>query len=139
MKLQDCINFQLTTVQSSVFSYFKSVLAKYDVTPSQYALLSCLWEKDGQPVSQLAQAMCLDPSSMSGLLTRAEAKGLISRQFSLEDRRTVMVHLSDLGRSLQAGITQTIEEANAHTLRGFSAEERDVLRQCLNKLTMNTR
>ena len=39
MKLQDCINFQLTVTQNAVFSYFKGALAKLDVTPAQYALL----------------------------------------------------------------------------------------------------
>ena len=138
MQLQDCINFQLTMVQNSVFSYFKGQLAPYDVTPSQYALLSCLWEKDGQSPTQLAQTLNLDTSSMTGLLTRMEGKDLIRREFSTEDRRAVIIHITPLGLSLKGEITRAIEEANHTVLRGITPEEDRVLRRCLTTLFENT-
>lgn len=137
MRLQDCINFQLAQVQNAVLSYFKSRLASYDFTPSQYALLSCLWEKGDQSPTQIAQALCLDTSSITGLLTRTEAKGLIQRQFSKEDRRTVIVRLTVKGASLREPITALIDDANKVIMDGISAEEKEELKKCFSTLVRN--
>ena len=76
MKLTDCINFQLTRVQKCVFTYFKESLAKFDVTPSQYALLSLLWDGEELSPSQMAASLDLDNSSITGLLNRMVLAGI---------------------------------------------------------------
>ena len=137
MRLEDCINFQLTVTQNAVSFRFRNMLAPYQVTPSQYGLLRCLWEEDRQSPTRLAQSLSLDTSSMTGLLDRMEAKGLVTRRYSTEDRRAVTIHITELGRSLQAPITQVIEDANRAVLQGLSAEEEAVLRRCLAALYAN--
>ena len=96
MQLHDCINFQLTNVQKSVFTYFKDSLAKFDVTPSQYALMSLLWDGEELSPSHIAQELDLDASSITGLLNRMESKELIQRIYSDEDRRGVTIVLSGI-------------------------------------------
>lgn len=137
MKLHDCVNFQLSQAQNAVFSYYKCRLAQYDVTPSQYAVLSCLWENDCQSPTQLAQILGLDTSSITGLLTRTESKGLIQRQFSIEDRRAVIIHITDRGMALKEAITQTIDDSNQVMMEGITKEESEVLRKCLAQLMQN--
>ena len=119
METRDCINFILSNTQNAVYSYFKKRLQEFDITPSQYSLLSCLRSQDGQTPSQLAQAMKLDTSSITGILGRTEKKDLIGRSYSQEDRRSVSIHLREEGRALLEQVDQVIEEANAKITRGF--------------------
>ncbi|MBR5292574.1 MAG: MarR family transcriptional regulator [Clostridia bacterium] len=137
MRLQDCINFQLARAQNTVSLYFKSKLALYDFTPSQYALMNCLWGKDNQTPTQIAQTLCLDTSSISGLLARAEAKGFIQRQFNKEDRRTVIVSLTAKGSSMQEPINSLINDANRAVLEGICEAEMDGMIKCFSMMIEN--
>lgn len=137
MRIYDCINFQLSNVQNSVLSYFRKVLLPFGVTPSQYAVLSCLWEQDLQPPSQLAQKLNLDPSTMSGMITRMEGKKLIQRQYRQEDLRTVVIHITEFGSSLQEDIIKAIEDANGFVLEGISEDEHETFLRCLDNIQKN--
>ena len=119
MEINACINFILSNAQNAVHNYFKRQLQDYDITPSQYALLHCLYVQDGLTPSQLAQALRLDTSSITGILGRLEKKGLIDRVYSQEDRRSVSIHLRDEGKALWAQVDRVIEEANDKVLDGL--------------------
>ena len=139
MELASCINFLLYSAQNAVLGYFRERLAQYDVTPIQYALLKCLSTEDGQTPSQLAQALRLDASSITGLLTRLEKKELVQRVYSTEDRRSVHVHLLPAGSTLLVPINETIEDANVAMAEGFSEEEFNNLKEYLLAVERNAR
>ncbi len=123
MKLQECINFVLTNAQNTVFSYFKRELSGLDVTPIQYATLKCLWEQDGQMPSQLAETLNLDSSTVTGILGRLEDKKLIHRSFRVDDRRKVIVNLTDEGKALEGPVNDIIQRLNQEVTSGLNAEE----------------
>jgi len=133
MESNDCINFILSNTQNAVYNYFKRRLQDYDTTPSQYELLRCLWKHDGLTPSQLAQAMHLDTSSITGILGRLEKKNLISRVYSQEDRRSVSIYLREEGKQLWSQIDHVIDEANAKIISGFNEKDYS---QFLSYLTM---
>ncbi|MBQ8934318.1 MAG: MarR family transcriptional regulator [Lachnospiraceae bacterium] len=137
MKLQECINFVLTNAQNTVFSYFKKELSGLDVTPIQYATLKCLWEQDGQMPSQLAETLNLDSSTVTGILGRLEDKKLISRSFRVDDRRKVIVHLTDEGRALEQPVSEIIERLNREVTAGLSPQEMDVFHHHLQVISDN--
>lgn len=137
MKLQECINFVLTNAQNTVFSYFKKELSVLDVTPIQYATLKCLWEQDGQMPSQLAETLNLDSSTVTGILGRLEDKKLISRSFRVDDRRKVIVHLTDEGRALEQPVSEIIERLNREVTAGLSPQEMDVFHHHLQVISDN--
>ena len=137
MKLQDCINFLLTNAQNTVFIYFKHELHDLDVTPIQYATLKCLWEQDGQMPSQLAETLCLDSSTVTGILGRLEDKHLITRDFSTEDRRRVIVHLTKDGKALEGPVNEIITRLNNEVTQGLSAKDMDLVRHHLKVISDN--
>lgn len=137
MKLQECINFVLTNAQNTVFAYFKHELAGLDVTPIQYATLKCLWERDGQMPSQLAETLRLDSSTVTGILGRLEDKQLISRTFRVDDRRKVVVHLTDEGRALELPVNEIITRLNREVTAGLSKEDMEVFHHHLKVITDN--
>ena len=131
MQLNECVNFMLTNVQNAVFLCFKKQLQQFNVTPIQYALLKCLWDEDEQAPSQLAQHLCLDSSTVTGIMGRLEEKGLIVRQYCKTDRRRIIVCLTDAGRALQKPIEALIEETNQLVTQGITAQQLDELREQL--------
>ena len=138
MEIRNCIIFILSNTQNSVFSYFKKRLQEFDITPSQYSLLSCLWAQDGQTPSQLAQAMHLDTSSITGILSRLEKKELIDRVYSQEDRRSVSIHLREEGKALWHQVDKVIEEANEKITRGLDADHYEQFLSYLNLIESNS-
>ncbi len=138
MKLEQCINFTLTKAQQAVQQLFKVELAPFGITPGQYAILSCLWEDDGQTPRQLAERLSLDSSSITGILDRVEQKGLIQRQAVPRDRRTLQVVLTSKGRELEKPVNQAILDANQKVLSQLEEQDSEKLRKYLHKLNPNT-
>ncbi|MFI3173748.1 MAG: MarR family transcriptional regulator [Bacillota bacterium] len=134
MELTQCINYLLTTAQHAVSQHLNAKLVKYDVTPSQYAVLSCLWQKQCATPKQIAEVLCLETSTISGVLDRMQKKGLIDRVTSTEDRREIRVTLTEKGNALEAPVSQIVDEVNEEVLRCFSPEEVLVLKENLRKI-----
>ncbi len=123
MELRECINFLLTTAQHNVFQFLSIKLQEYDITPSQYGVLSCLWGKTHATPKQIAEILCLETSTISGVLDRMQKKDLIDRAVNKEDRREVQVIITDKGKALEEPITKIIDEVNEVVLKDFGDDE----------------
>ena len=134
MELNQCINFLLTTAQHAVFQRLSARLAIYDITPAHYGVLSCLWEKEFVTPKQISESLCLDTSTISGVLDRMQKKDLISRLTDSEDRRSVQVTITDKGRELKEPVQQIIEEVNREIMQIFSEEDQEKLKDALWKI-----
>ena len=135
MEFQDCINYLLTTAQHEVFGIFSGRLAAHGLTPTQYAVLKCLWDSEGSVnPKDIAQSLCLETSTISGVLDRMQKKGLIDRLIDLNDRRCVLVTITEEGRGLEKNVMEAIRAANEEALADFSPEEAETLRICLRRL-----
>ncbi len=131
MELTQCINFLLTTAQHTVFQFLSSQLSAYDITPSQYGVLSCLWTREYATPKQISEILCLETSTISGVLDRMQKKGLIERFVNKEDRREIRVVVTEKGKVLQKPIQQIIETVNEVVLKDFSEEEIQRLKEDL--------
>ncbi|HIT02530.1 MAG TPA: MarR family transcriptional regulator [Firmicutes bacterium] len=134
MELQNCINYLLTGAQHEVFQLMSERLMPYEVTPGQYGVLACLWEKDESNPKEIAQALGLENSTMSGILDRMQKKGLIDRGVDPEDRRCVHVRLSPRGRELKEPVLQVVAQVNEEIWSQFSPQDADTLRRCLKTI-----
>ena len=131
MELTQCINFLLTTAQHTVFQFLNSQLSAYDITPSQYGVLSCLWTREYATPKQISEILCLETSTISGVLDRMQKKGLVERFVNKEDRREIRVVVTEKGKALQEPIQEIIETVNEVVLRDFSEEEVQRLKENL--------
>lgn len=134
MELNECINFLLTKAQHNVFQYLKAELIEYDVTPVQYGILKCLWNKDGQTPKQISDILGLDGSTITGILDRMENKDLLRRAENTEDRRTLKVRITDKGRSLQKPVEGVVDKMNKYILDSFTEKEEEQLKEFLRKI-----
>ena len=131
MELTQCINYLLTTAQHSVFQYLNGKLSEYDVTPSQYGVLSCLCQREFATPKQISEILCLETSTISGVLDRMQKKGLIDRVINRDDRREVRVVPTEKGKALQEPISKIIDEVNEEVLKCFTEEEVALLKNQL--------
>lgn len=135
MELKECINFLLTTAQHTVFQYLSQRLAPYDITPSQYGILNCLWINDGTCLPrQIAELLCLETSTVSGILDRMQKKDLIDRVINPENRREILVMITPKGEALKAPVLKIIDEVNEEVLKDFSPKETGFIRKSLRQI-----
>ena len=135
MELTQCINYLLTTAQHSVFQYLNGKLSEYDVTPSQYGVLSCLWQREFATPKQISEILCLETSTISGVLDRMQKKGLIDRVINRNDRREVRVVPTEKGKALEEPISKIIDEVNEEGLKCFTDEEVALLKNQLRTIS----
>ncbi len=81
---------------------YKNYLTEQGLTYPQFLTLFTLWKKDGRSVREINEALLLDGATVTPLLKRMEAKGLIRRQRSAEDERVVQVLLTERGAQLES-------------------------------------
>jgi DNA-binding MarR family transcriptional regulator len=111
-------------------------LAEHGLTFTQYAILMAL--RDNIAIN--SKEICINLRHDSGALTRVldqlEARGLVERRRSLEDRRAVELHLTQQGKSmLQSVVPMVVERINT-SLQAFSHAEVDELVRLLKKLIL---
>lgn len=134
MEMTECINFLLTQAQQKVFKYLKSELDPFNITPVQYGVLQCLWDKGSQTPTKIGNVLSLDGSTITGILARLENKALIMRNTCIGDRRTIKVELTEKGSKLREPIGKIIEEVNIEVLKQFSSEEKNQLKEFLKRI-----
>jgi DNA-binding transcriptional ArsR family regulator len=83
--------FALYAASNHMTRLFVPFLKKLGVTYPQYLVLVVLWERGAQGVGELASALQMDLGSLSPMLKRLEAKGLVTRRRQAEDERCVLV------------------------------------------------
>jgi DNA-binding MarR family transcriptional regulator len=81
---------------------YKPLLDPLGLTYPQYLVMLVLWERDGETVGQLGERLFLDSGTLTPLLKRLEAQGLLQRQRDAADERRVLLQLSPAGRALRA-------------------------------------
>ena len=102
LKLSDQLCFALYSTSLAMTKVYKPLLAKLGVTYPQYLVLLVLWENDGLVVSTIGERLYLDSGTLTPLLKRLEAGGLIIRQRDAADERRVRIHLTAAGSAMKA-------------------------------------
>ncbi|MDH4451125.1 MAG: MarR family transcriptional regulator [Rhodoferax sp.] len=106
LRLDNQLCFALYSTSLAMTKMYKPLLAALQLTYPQYLVMLVLWETDGVSVSTLGERLFLDSGTLTPLLKRMEAGGLLSRQRNADDERRVEVFLSAEGRALQAKAAQ---------------------------------
>jgi len=94
--------FALAVASRTVISVYRPVLEKLGLTHPQYLVMLALWENSPRTVRDISSALMLEPATLSPLLKRLEATGLLTRTKSIADERALDVALTPAGRDLRA-------------------------------------
>ena len=134
-KLDDFLCFAIYSANLAMGRIYKPVLDELGLTYPQYIVLVSLYEEDDQTVGGLGDKLFLDSSTLTPLLKRMEATGLLTRQRDPEDERQVRVRLTPQGRSVREQATAF--RGDLVKAIGLSATDFQHLRGQLVKLRTN--
>lgn len=101
LQLDNQICFRLYTVARLITQAYTPMLSELGITYPQYLVLMVLWEKDNQPVNDIAHRLLLETNTVTPLLQRMEKQGIVSRKKGEQDKRQQIVSLTQKGKDLE--------------------------------------
>lgn len=108
--------FRLYTASRLLTQAYHPLLSAHGLTYPQYLVLLVLWEKDAQPVNDIAKRLYLETNTVTPLLQRMEGEGILTRKKGSVDARQMIVSLTGKGRSLQEKLAGVPFAVGAATL-----------------------
>ncbi|WP_033341346.1 MarR family winged helix-turn-helix transcriptional regulator [Catenuloplanes japonicus] len=102
LALERQVCFALSVASRSVVGVYRPLLEPMGLTHPQYLVMLALWQRSPLSVKELSGQLMLDPGTLSPLLKRLEAGGLVRRDRDPDDERSLAVTLTDAGRALRA-------------------------------------
>jgi DNA-binding MarR family transcriptional regulator len=101
LKLDNQVCFALVTAARNVVGLYRPILEPLGLTHPQYLVMLALWERSPRSLRELAGELALEPATLSPLVKRLEAQGLVTRARRDGDERVLDVGLTDEGRRLR--------------------------------------
>jgi DNA-binding MarR family transcriptional regulator len=115
LPLDEQLCFSLYSTSIAINRLYKPMLDSLGLTYPQYLVLSVLWEEDGRTISAIAGRLALESSTITPLVKRLEAAGLVARQRNAVDERQVNVSLTAKGRGLRREASCLTDSLLAHS------------------------
>jgi DNA-binding MarR family transcriptional regulator len=100
LEIDSFLCFALYSASHAFNRFYKPLLDALGLTYPQYLVMVTLWERDDRTVGEISERLLLESNTLTPLLKRLEAAGLIERRRSKEDERQVRVLLTAEGKSL---------------------------------------
>lgn len=122
--LDNQLCFGLYAAANAIIRAYRPLLAELGVTYPQYLVLMALWEKDCQTVSELGRALMLDSGTLTPLLKRMEAAGLVKRHRRTRDEREVEIALTPRAH----GLRDAALEVRCDIVRQLELDDREIAR-----------
>ncbi|MFI7290704.1 MarR family winged helix-turn-helix transcriptional regulator [Streptomyces anulatus] len=133
LRLDHQVCFSLHAASRAFGGFYRQALKDLGLTYSQYLVMLVLWEHGPQPVKGIGERLHLDSGTLSPLLKRLETAGLVRRERSREDERSVLIDLTDEGARLRdraLSVPRGVLDAT-----GLSLDEVLGLQEVLGRLT----
>ena len=140
--LENQLCFKLYTASRLITQEYHPLLSAYGLTYPQYLVLLVLWEKDAQPVNDIAKRLYLETNTVTPLLQRMEKEGILERRRGETDARQMIVSLTRKGLALQDRLSDvpfaiggavTCESVNAETASDVFRTLDDIIDKLHNK------
>lgn len=101
LKLKNQFCFPLYAASREVIKLYKPYLDELDLTYTQYIAMALLWEYESLTVKEMGDHLFLDSGTLTPLLKKLEAKGLVTRIRSTKDERNLNVSITKAGKALR--------------------------------------
>ena len=121
-------------MQQIAVAIFMEECRAFDLTPVQYAALVAIQTHPGIDATRLSAVIAFDRSTLGSVIERIEAKGLIERKPSPDDRRIKLLYLTRSGAALLREIVPAVDRAQARMLEPLKPADRKTLMALLSQL-----
>lgn len=115
--------FKLNKAMKVIQRYYERCLTPLGITPSQFYILSHLWENDEAKFKDLAKCVNIEGSTLTGMVDRLERSGFIIRKDDPEDRRLIVISLTDKAREVIPKGMEFVKQLDEEVKNNFSPEE----------------
>src|SRR4051812_10801725 len=132
LMLDQQVCFALAVAARNVISLYRPVLEPLGLTHPQYLVMLALWERSPLSVRELGRLLSLEAATLSPLLKRLEAAGLVTRERHPDDERALAITLTDRGRHLREMAVQVPPQVVERL--GMPVEELQALRTSLHRV-----
>jgi len=132
--------FLIAKIHQSAGRLFAKKLKKYDlnrINPAQGRILFALWREDGISIQELATRTSLGKSTLTSMLDRLEDSGHLRRVPSEEDRRKIMIRLTEKDKKMQTVYNKVSHEMTELFYHDFTAGEVDEFERSLERILAN--
>ena len=134
MRASDCIFFQLAKASQNAIRFWGQKVSTLGVTAAQSMILRFLLEEGPMNSREIGEKTQLDSATLTGIIDRLAAQGLVSRAEHPDDRRAILVGLTENGTETARKVSALSEEANREFLKEFSREDEGKLRGFLVRI-----
>jgi len=125
LKLDNQICFRLYSASRLITQAYTPMLTVLGITYPQYLVLMVLWEKDNQPVNDIARRLLLETNTVTPLIQRMEKLGILSRKQGDKDHRQQIVSLTQTGKSMEEKAYKLIPPAMGERLSAYPLQIED--------------
>jgi MarR family transcriptional regulator, organic hydroperoxide resistance regulator len=133
LPIEDYLCLALYTASRAVTGLYRELLDELELTYPQYLVMRLLWQRGAVPVKDIGAALALDYGTLSPLLKRLEARGLIRRARRSDDERSVKITLTDAGEAMRPNAERVPTEVSRAI--GLDEQASEELRTTLRQLT----
>ncbi|HEU4621147.1 MAG TPA: MarR family transcriptional regulator [Burkholderiaceae bacterium] len=133
----ESIGYLASRLKNSLTRAVDARMAELDLTHAQWGPLLMIHKGMGTTAAEFARLMNLDTGAVTRTVDRLEAKGLLVRQRSAEDRRVVHLQLTARGKRLAEHIPYVVADVLNEHLAGFKKSEVESLKSMLNRMLDN--
>ena len=125
LQLDNQICFRLYTATRLITQAYSPMLTELSITYPQYLVLMVLWEKDCQPVNDIAHRLLLETNTVTPLLQRMEKLGIVNRKKGEQDKRQQIVSLTEKGRDMEEEAYKLIPAGMGEKLKACPLQMED--------------
>ncbi len=138
-KLEDCIRHLLHDSEKAISSAITKNFFEhgYNLTSDQWAILTSLWEKDGQCQYELAQKHDKDKASITRLINNMEKNNWVVRITSEKDKRIKLIYLTFKAKSQHRQLMELAFEIIQRAVDGIPSQELEITKNVLKKIRGN--
>jgi homoprotocatechuate degradation regulator HpaR len=134
LKPRQSLTLTLLQAREAAMSFFRPSLNQHGLTEQQWRVIRILSQHDELEIYQLAELACILKPSMTGVLVRMEAAGMVHRRKAEQDQRRVLVTLAEKGQACFASMSQCMEENYQRLQAQLGEEKLQTLLGLLNEL-----
>ncbi len=135
--LDDYIGYRILQIHRAHRNRAEASLNELGLYTGQEMVLFQLWKEEGLTQTQMVDALCVDPSTVTKTLQRLEKAGLVQRRQDADDARVSRVYLTPEGRALRVPVQKIWDDLEALTVQGLSDIEKALIGRLLDQITAN--
>lgn len=137
LTLHDYISIKIHKTDLKLTSYIKSELERYNLAPEQNLVMMLLWESDGLTQNQVAEKLNKDKTNIARMSSSLEKKGFIERINCTNDRRSIKLYLTTIGKELKDKVIPITEGFNDIVSSDMTENELLEFERLLSKVNKN--